>query len=82
MKMDFNTGGTWGCIGQWTLMTKTYDLFYLAKTFSSLIKIMRRWKISYILSFYKATKRLSRIKNNKFSSLVFNAQSDAKCLQW
>ena len=27
MKMDFNTGGTWRQVGQWTLMMKTYDIF-------------------------------------------------------
>ena len=25
MKMDFNTGGTWRRVGQWTLMMKIYD---------------------------------------------------------
>ena len=35
MKMDFNTGGTWRWVGQWTLMMKIYDFFffYLAKSF-------------------------------------------------
>ena len=27
MKMDFNTGGTWRRVGQWTLMMKIYDFF-------------------------------------------------------
>ena len=27
MKMDFNTGGTWHRVGQWTLMIKFYDFF-------------------------------------------------------
>ena len=29
MKMDFNTGSTWHWIGQWTLMMKIYDLFFI-----------------------------------------------------
>ena len=36
MKMDFNTGGTWSRVGQWTLMMKIYDFFfYSAKSLSS-----------------------------------------------
>ena len=27
MKMDFNTGCTWRCVGQWTLMRKICDFF-------------------------------------------------------
>ena len=27
MKMDFNTGGTWRRVGQWTLIMKIYDFF-------------------------------------------------------
>ena len=27
LKMDFNTGGTWRRVGQWTLMMKIYDFF-------------------------------------------------------
>ena len=34
MKMDFNTGGTWRRVGQWTLMMKSYDFFYSAKSLS------------------------------------------------
>ena len=34
MKMDFNNGGTWRRVGQWTLMMKIYDFFYSAKSFS------------------------------------------------
>ena len=29
MKMDFNTGGTWRRVGQWTLIMKTYDFFFI-----------------------------------------------------
>ena len=29
MKMDFNTGGTWSRVGQWTLMIKINDFFFI-----------------------------------------------------
>ena len=35
MKMDFNTGGTWRRVGQWTLMMKIYDLLYSSKLLSN-----------------------------------------------
>ena len=51
MKMDFNTGGTWHWVGQWTLMMKIYDLFYSAKSFSHPIKYFAKIiaKMEYVL---------------------------------
>ena len=83
--MDFNTGGTCYWVRQWTLMMKIYDFFIrlsrLVAQYNNIKKSSPRWKIFDIL-LYRATNQLSRIKtNHKFSSLVFIARPDVKCLQ-